>query len=408
MSMSKDKYSDLTIQVTKNISKEEKKQFGIFITPQNIITVLIDKALEFVEKPVEYILEPSCGTAEIVNYCDQKLQNILIDGIELNKTIYNTIKDLKFKNKVTITNANFITYRPEKLYDFIPGNPPYFVCKKTDVPKQFEKYVLGRPNIFGLFILKSIELLKPNGILAFVIPRSFLNSIYYSKIRNYIKDTCIILSVEDYTDKDDFIDTSQATFGLILKKLEISVINPCDCKHSVLIGDNFMFTDNSLVLKKLFEGSTTIDKLGLKVRTGTVVWNEKKDKLSNDDNDTLLLYNTNLTKGNTVELKHFTNEEKKQYIKLPGQINPTLVVNRGNGNSAYKLQYALIKTGPYLIENHLNEIYSPKKMEKNEMLKIYNKIINSFQNPKTQEFIKIFLGNNGLSKTELETIFPIY
>jgi hypothetical protein len=32
----------------------------------------------------------------------------------------------------------------------------------------------------------------------------------------------------------------------------------------------------------------------------------------------------------------------------------------------------------------------------------------SFKNPKTQIFIDLFLGNNGLSKTELETIFPIY
>lgn len=406
--MSTEQYSQLTIKTTKNISKEEKKNFGIFITPKTIITVLFFKVLEFLTKPLEDILEPSCGTCEIVDYCDKNLDNVFIDGVELNTNIYSSIKDLEFKNKVAIKNENFISFCPNKLYCLIIGNPPYFVCKKTDVPKKYEKYVVGRPNIFGLFILKSIELLKPNGILAFVIPRSFLNSIYYSKIRNYIKETCQIMSIEDYTDKDDFIDTSQSTFGLILKKLEIPMLNPCECKYSVLIGENFMFTDNSVVLKNLFEGATTIDKLGLKVRTGTIVWNEKKDKLSDDDNDTVLLYNTNLTKNNTVELKHFANNEKKQYIKLPGQINTSLVVNRGNGNSAYKLSYALINKGPYLIENHLNEIYSPKKMEKDKLLEIYNKIVTSFKNPKTQEFIKLFLGNNGLSKTELETIFPIY
>ena len=32
----------------------------------------------------------------------------------------------------------------------------------------------------------------------------------------------------------------------------------------------------------------------------------------------------------------------------------------------------------------------------------------SFNNKKTQHFIELFLGNNGLSKTELESIFPIY
>jgi hypothetical protein len=47
-------------------------------------------------------------------------------------------------------------------------------------------------------------------------------------------------------------------------------------------------------------------------------------------------------------------------------------------------------------------------MNEEELIKIYEKIIKSFKNPKTKKFIEIFLGNNSLSKTELETIFPIY
>ena len=60
------------------------------------------------------------------------------------------------------------------------------------------------------------------------------------------------------------------------------------------------------------------------------------------------------------------------------------------------------------MENHLNEIYSPNKMCEVKLLNLYKQIINSFNNPKTKKFIELFLGNNSLSKTELETIFPIY
>ena len=83
-----------------------------------------------------------------------------------------------------------------------------------------------------------------------------------------------------------------------------------------------------------------------------------------------------------------------------------IIVNRGNGNSAYKLNYALIPDDfPfYIVENHLNVIDTllDDKME------IFAKIIRSFNDPRTSKFIDMFLGNNGLSKTELETIFPIY
>jgi hypothetical protein len=183
---------------------------------------------------------------------------------------------------------------------------------------------------------------------------------------------------------------------------------PFECEYSVKINGNFMFASNSLELKQLFEGSTTLEQMGLKVRTGNIVWNEHKEELTDDADETLLIYNTNISKDNKLEVKKFKNGEKGQYIKKDGKIGPTLVVNRGNGNSAYKLNYAIITKAPYLIENHLNEIYSPTQIEKNALLELYNKITNSFKNPKTQRFIEMFLGNNGLSKTELETIFPIY
>jgi len=116
-----------------------------------------------------------------------------------------------------------------------------------------------------------------------------------------------------------------------------------------------------------------------------------------------LIYNSNLTGEHTIITKTFKNDEKKQYIKMKGKTGPTMVVNRGNGNSDYVLNYAIVE-GTYLIENHLNEIYSNSHID----IVVYESIKNSFANPKTQEFIKIFLGNNGLSKSELESIFPIY
>lgn len=403
-------YSELTITVTSQLSKSEKKDYGIFITPKVIITKLFDSVLQYISNEninIKRILEPSCGTCEIINYCDILHYDVEIDGIEYNDKIFNSIQNLTFKNKVNLIHKNFMEYNSAEEYDFIVGNPPYFVCKKSDIPSKYHEFCTGRPNIFGLFIIHSLSMLKSGGILAFVIPKSFMNSAYYAVVRNYIKKTCKIVEIIDFKENNEFIDTDQTTFGLIIqKKLEETVCE--ECPFSIKLNDNYIFASDSLQLKQLFEGSTTIEKMGLKVKTGNIVWNEHKEELTHDNEETLLIYNANISKDNNLEIKNFKNEEKGQYIKKDGRIDPTLVVNRGNGNSAYKLNYAVIEKGPYLIENHLNEIYSPKKMKKDEIIEIYNKIINSFQNPKTQQFIELFLGNNGLSKTELETIFPIY
>jgi hypothetical protein len=408
--MSTTQFSELTLKVTKILTKQEKKDYGIFISPKSIISTLFSTVISHLQNnisSIKRILEPSCGTCEIINYCDKLLNNVEMDAIELNSKIYNSIKDLTFKNKVNLLNIDFIKYKTENLYDLIIGNPPYFVCKKNDIPIEYQEYINGRPNIFGIFILHSLSLLKPGGMLALIIPNSFLNSLYYSNIRNYIKQTCTIVKIDDYSSLNDFIDTEQSTFGLIVQKnMGPQILG--ECNYSMLFNGNYIFTNDSIRLKEIFENSTTIAKMGLAVRTGQIVWNQVKDELTDNEEDTILIYNSNISKDNKFEIKDFKNEEKKQYINRDGRIDPVLVVNRGNGNSDYKLNYAIIKRGPFLIENHLNEIYSSKKMKQNDLLELYGKIIKSFENPKTKKFIEIFLGNNSLSKTELETIFPIY
>jgi hypothetical protein len=253
-------------------------------------------------------------------------------------------------------------------------------------------------------------MLKIGGILAFIIPKSFLNSAYYASIRDFIKETCDIVGLLDFESTDEFLETQQASMGLVLLKREKKLAN--ECAYSLTLGGHYIFSPDSAGLKTLLSGSVTLQSLGLSVKTGSIVWNEKKELLTPDaEEGTLLLYNSNISKGNSIELKEFANnEEKFQYIMAPGSTEPVIVVNRGNGNSAYKLSYSLVDLGnkPYLVENHLNVVYSTQKRNPTELLALFSKIIASFADPRTEEFIRIFLGNNGLSKTELESVFPIY
>lgn len=408
-------FNKLSIDLTQSLTKPVKKAQGIYFTPKSITGRVIDKAIPHLEKsetdPNIRILEPSCGSCEFVKALDEILSDVSITCVEQNAEIFEEITKLTFKNQVDMINADFISLPDTDKYHLIIGNPPYFVCKKDVVPAKYNEYVTGRPNIFGLFIIHSLHMLKPNGVLAFVIPKSFLNAVYYSSIRNLIKKTCDIIEIEDYADANDFLDTEQATFGLFLKKRsQVEVEEPSNyCPYSIELNGNYIFTSNAAQLNAYFENATTIQKLGLAVKTGQIVWNEKKDLLTDDELNTILLYNTNITNDNKVKLTTFKNEEKGQYIQVEGSTDPVIVVNRGNGNASYNFKYALIeKMMPFVVENHLNVIYSPTPRKKSELSALYKKIICSFENPRTREFIDLFFGNNGLSKTELETILPIF
>jgi adenine-specific DNA-methyltransferase len=411
-----DQFTPLSIQLTSGITKTERKAQGIYFTPKTIVNHLISIVLPLFSQNTSEtnfrVLEPSCGSCEFVQALDSILVDTYITCVELNETIYQKIIQLSFKNNVEFIKGNFIELdENNSYYDLIIGNPPYFVCKKDDVPKKYMEFVVGRPNMFGLFIIHSLKMLKENGILAFVIPKSFLNSAYYAIIRNYIKQNCVIINVIDYASMNDFIDTEQSTFGLILRKLDTdnNPITVSECNYSLLINGNYVFSPNKDEFRAYLHGATTLKQMGFSVKTGTIVWNEKKDLLTDNETDTLLLYNTNITNDNKLKLTKFKNDEKGQYIQAEGSIEPIIVVNRGNGNAKYNFKYALIELDkPFIIENHLNIIYSQEKRPKPQLLEMYRKITTSFQNPKTKSFIELFFGNNALSKTELETVLPIY
>jgi hypothetical protein len=405
-------YSELTIKITKQLSKQEKKEFGIFITPHTIIEKLTTHVLSHLDKIDNIsIIEPSCGTCEFVKHIDNRCESSVITAIEFNPTIFEEIKSLEFKNSTTIMFQDFIKYKHHCQVDLIIGNPPYFVCKKEIVPNPYVKYMIGRPNIFGIFILHSLSLLKEDGgILAFIVPTSLLNAAYYSKIREYIHETCDILNIISFDDAG-FLDTQQKICGLILRRRRVEPVPLIAkiCSYSLKINNTIIFTNDNMSLQHIFNGSKTITQIGCKVKTGNIVWNEKKELLTGDETATLLLYNSNISKTNTIEMNNFKNDEKKQYINMTGKREIVIVVNRGNGNAAYKLTYAIVDMEmDYLVENHLNIIYYDGNIDNHAKRAIYSKIIESFQNEKTQLFIKMFLGNNVLSKTELETIFPIY
>ncbi len=388
-------YSKLTIDITNKLSKKEKKENGIFITPRSIIEKLFTEIQKYIKTP-KNILEPSAGTCEIANYARETFPDALIDAIELNDTIYKdvlpTVKDLNY------IKADFTTWNNTHTYDIIVGNPPFVVCEKEDVPEKYHDFVVGRPNLFCTFILHSISMLNNNGILAFIIPTSFLNSAYYAKIRNHMKNSGTILNIMNFNDHT-FIETQQATIGILFKKESVS---GSECDFSVKFRNDFIFTESSSSIKNILSGSTTLEKMGIQVKTGTIVWNQYKPILTDDTSKTLLIYNTNIASTNTVVVQNFSNIEKKQYISMDGLNEPIIVVNRGNGNTNYKLSYAYIDgKRPYLVENHLNMILC--KTEENAKI-----LIESFKNKKTQEFVSLFLGNGGLSKTELQSIFPIY
>ena len=65
-------------------------------------------------------------------------------------------------------------------------NPPYFKLRKDSAhAKLMEKIVHGQPNIYAFFMALAARLLKQNGEIVAITPRSFCNGLYFRGFRHW-------------------------------------------------------------------------------------------------------------------------------------------------------------------------------------------------------------------------------
>lgn len=397
-------FSELSKKITSELDTKTKKEHGIFFTPPNTIENMVYKCWFKKRKGIRHILEPSCGSCEVIKCIDKKYDGLRITGVEFNKQIYDNIKDLKFDNKVHLYNEDFLKWNTNVKYDLIIGNPPYYIMKNAE--KKYHEYYDGRPNIYILFIIKCLSLLADDGILSFVLPKNFLNCIYYNKLRKYIVKKYDIIDISNCFDQ--YLETQQDTVIMIVRNRKPRIVMS---RYFTTLSDIVIFGNISSIrkIKSLCQG-TTLDKLGFGVKVGNIVWNQVKNNLKDDKKYPRLIYSSDI-KDNQLILADFRNKDKKHYINIDKEPYKgiSLVVNRGYGTGQYKFNYCLI-TGidKYYVENHLICIYAKKKINESEKLELYKKIIESFKMDKTQEFIDLYFSNNAINTFELQNILPIY
>jgi adenine-specific DNA-methyltransferase len=105
--------------------------------------------------------------------------------------------------------------------DVLACNPPYRKLKAAEVDhyrKAHGDVVEGQPNIYGLFINRTLQLAKQGGLVGLLTPTSFLSGQSFSKLRTKLLTHADTLHVDMLSDRNAmFIDVEQETAITVLR-----------------------------------------------------------------------------------------------------------------------------------------------------------------------------------------------
>jgi len=389
-----------TVRYIMSANTDKRASLGQFFTPRRLREELLSKLPRLVKPRV---LDPACGTGEFLLSAKDYFVEPELYCWEVDPEVADIAKKLVPEAKVEIKDSLLAPF--EEKFDVVIGNPPYFEFKPPrEIRDKYREIVGGRVNIYSLFIYLGIKLLKPGGYLAYVVSSSMNNGAYFRKLREIIVENTDIVYLKRIDDAYVFSDPAYRvnhTFQLLVLRKDRNT-GRYVFKH----GNHLVFSENYEFLRKVFESSTTLRELGYRVQTGKIVWNQNRDKLTNDPKKgILLIWSHNIKKG---ELVLNNNPSKPQYIMYPADKadkGPAIVATRIVGHpSRAQLEAALIPPGTvFVAENHVNVIYPSPRATIEEL----QEIVRQLNSDKTQRVIRELIGNTQVSKTELENLIPL-
>lgn len=395
-----EEYTKESIDYLKNTDIKKRKKLGQYFTPKSIRELLLSK---LPKKDNADILDPACGSGEFLLSCKKYFKNPILYGFDIDKKLINIAS--KLVKNASIKNFDFLNIDiNKKKYDYIIGNPPYFELKlNEEIKKKYFDIIKGRVNIFSLFIKTGLDLLKDGGYLAYVVPPSMNNGAYFSKLREYIIKNSSLEYLHIIDGADNFHLANQKVMLIILKKTNSKKSSKYIFKKNGIT----IFTEDKKFLNNAYENTVSLKDIGYTVKTGSIIWNEHKEKLTNDkNNSTLLIWASNINNGKIII--GYT-KGKPQYIKnISNDLiikSRVVVVNRITGSSKdINIKAAIVNEKEFVCENHVNVIYMSKNANCNYSLE---DIFKALQDKTNIKVMRLISGNTQISKTELERLLPI-
>lgn len=354
-------------------------------------------------------------------------------------------KDFILDNKNTL-NQNLSLFNEQNAtieeYDYIICNPPYFKLQRSDPQSVAASCIVhGQPNIYALFMYTSSLLLKNQGEMVFIIPRSFTSGQYFRLFREkFFKQVNPYMIHLFESRKDTFNKDEVLQENIILKALKKTKNS---ANHPVILSYSKGVADLSMAISKKIELSEIIDEgknkvmrlpltvadknlitkikkwrhtlraLGMNVSTGPIVAFRARDLLSNNEkeNNLPLMWMQNIKPMNItwpleIDKPQYVKEHSKSQKLLVSRRNYVVLRRFSTKEEKKRLIAAPLLADKFFhsklgFENHLNYIYKVDGDLSKEEVYGLSALLNSFA---IDSYFRLSSGNTQVNASELRDL----
>jgi adenine-specific DNA-methyltransferase len=318
----------LSATYTALVPSGTRSELGMYYTPPALTQRLLDMAEEAgIDWQTARVLDPACGggafllpvalrmreaiergsTGDLLTNIMSRLRGFEIDPFAAWLT--QTWLEIAFADCLVgkrlppvVQVRDTLDQEPsDTFFDLVIGNPPYGRVKLTrEQRERFKRGLYGHANLYGVFTDIALRWAKPNGVIAYVTPTSFLAGEYFKSLRS-------LLAREAPPAAIDFITARRGVFEDVLQEALLATY----CKGSFANGTPIHYlgvtsdlsagithagrfvvpsaAEKPWLVPRLPEHQALVDRLtampsrlsdwGYQVSTGPLVWNRFKTQL---------------------------------------------------------------------------------------------------------------------------------
>mgnify|MGYP005930827293 FL=1 len=183
-------WADEYLELKNTLSPEEysaarASTLNAFYTSPTVIRSMYE-ALENIGLKQGNILEPSCGVGNFMGLIPESMNKAKMYGVELDPVSGKIAKQLYQKNKIAVQGFEETSY-PDSFFDCVIGNVPFGAYQVSD-----RRYDRHHFMIHDYFIAKSLDLVRPGGVVAVVTSSGTMDK-QNPAVRQYIANRAELL-----------------------------------------------------------------------------------------------------------------------------------------------------------------------------------------------------------------------